>query len=43
VSLRREGKEYKDIAKACDVSIDTVRRYLTDAGMVRRYKRASGA
>jgi hypothetical protein len=40
VLLRREGKEYKDIARDCGVSSDTVRRYLKQAGLVRAYKKA---
>jgi uncharacterized protein YerC len=40
VAMRKEGRQYKDIAAACGVSVDTVRRYLTEAGMVRRSKTA---
>jgi DNA-binding CsgD family transcriptional regulator len=38
VALRREGKSYNEIVCACGVAIDTVRRYLTAAGLVRKYK-----
>jgi hypothetical protein len=37
--LRREGKSYKDIAQACEVCVESVRLILTNAGMVRNYKR----
>jgi hypothetical protein len=40
INLRREGKEYKDIASECQVCVDTVRRVLREAGMVRQYKKA---
>jgi hypothetical protein len=40
VALRRGGKEYKDVASDCQVSVDTVRRYLREAGLVREYKKA---
>lgn len=38
IQLRKDGRQYREIAKTCDVSIDTVRRYLKDAGLVRRYR-----
>jgi hypothetical protein len=40
VQFRRQGREYKEIAQQCGVSLDTVRRYLTQAGLVRKYKTA---
>jgi len=39
VQLRQEGKSYKEIATICDVAVDTVRRYLKEAGLTRAYKR----
>jgi hypothetical protein len=43
IQLRREGKEYKEIAQECRVSVDTVRRYLKEAGLVRTYKKATAS
>ena len=41
ISLRQSGKQYKDIATECEVSIDTVRRYLTEAGLVKAYAKSA--
>jgi DNA-binding CsgD family transcriptional regulator len=35
VTMRREGRQYKEIATTCGVSVDTVRRYLTEAKLVK--------
>lgn len=39
VALRKDGKQYAEIAAECEVSIDTVRRYLTEAGLTRKYQK----
>jgi DNA invertase Pin-like site-specific DNA recombinase len=38
IELRKEGKQYKEIAKAVGICVDSVRRILREAGMVRKYE-----
>jgi hypothetical protein len=41
VEMRKDGTEYKVIARECRVAVDTVRRYLKEAGLTRTYKKVS--
>jgi hypothetical protein len=41
ITLRMEGKQYKEIAETLEVSLATVQKYLTEAGLVKKRKRTA--